>query len=51
MTTYLDEQRQKAIEWLGKKWVLHPDNRIQKLKEPLSLERTMQPKVLKKINQ
>lgn len=50
MTPYLNEQRQKAIEWLGSKWVLHKDNQIKRLKEPLSLERTMEPKVLKLSN-
>lgn len=26
----LDEKRARALEYLGTKWILHPDNRIQK---------------------
>jgi len=36
-----------AITWMGTRWVLHPDNRIQRLKQPLPPDRTMEPKVLK----
>jgi hypothetical protein len=36
-----------AIAWMGTRWVLHPDNRIQRLKQPLPPDRTMEPKVLK----
>ena len=28
-------KREKAIEFLGKRWVLHPARRIQKLDRPL----------------
>jgi hypothetical protein len=27
---YIEEQRQKAIEYLGSKWILHKDNTIAK---------------------
>jgi len=36
-----------AIAWMGNKWVLHPENRIQRLEQPLPPDRTMEPKVLK----
>lgn len=29
------EKLQAAVEWLGTRWVLHPQNRVVKLKEPL----------------
>ena len=27
-------KRQQAIAWLGTRWILHPDNRVQKEKVP-----------------
>lgn len=36
-----------AIAWMGNKWVLPPENRIQRLEQPLPPDRTMEPKVLK----
>ncbi len=26
----MEEKRQRAIEYLGKKWLMHPDNHVQK---------------------
>jgi len=43
----MDKKLTEAIAWMGTRWVLHPDNRIQKLKQPLPADRTMEPKVLK----
>jgi hypothetical protein len=43
----MDKKLAEAIAWMGTRWVLHPDNRIQKLKQPLPADRTMEPKVLK----
>jgi len=34
--------------WLADKYVLHPSRRVAKLSEPLMLERTMEPKVLRR---
>ena len=42
-----EKKLEAAIAWMGNKWVLHPENRVQKLKQPLSADRTMEPKVLK----
>jgi hypothetical protein len=36
-----------AIDWMGAKWVLHPANRVTKLKEPLPEVFTWKPRVLK----
>ncbi len=41
------EKLANAIAWMGERYTLHPTNRIAKLKQPLMLERTMEPKVLK----
>ena len=46
MTT--EEKLAAAIEWLDTRWVGHPVNRVQKLKEPLPEVYTWSPKVLKK---
>ena len=46
MTT--EEQLAAAIEWLGTRWVGHPVNRVERLKEPLPEVYTWSPKVLKK---
>jgi len=46
MTT--EEKLAIAIEWLGTRWVGHPVNRVQKLKEPLPEVYIWLPKVLKK---
>jgi len=46
----MSEHAQKlasAIEWMGSKWVLHPANRVAKLKEPLPEVFTWKPRVLK----
>lgn len=32
--SYLDARRRKALEYLGRRWVLHPDNRITRLEKP-----------------
>ena len=37
----------QAIEWLGKRWVCHPVNRVQRLAEPLPEVFTWKPRVLK----
>ena len=42
------EKLEAAIEWLDNRWVLHPENRVPKLKEPLPEVFTWTPKVLKK---
>jgi len=42
-----DAKRRAAIVWLSDKYVLHPSRRVAKLSEPLMLERTMEPKVLR----
>jgi hypothetical protein len=42
------EKLQAAIEWLGTRWVGHPVNRVERLKEPLPEVYTWLPKVLKK---
>lgn len=42
------EKLQAAIEWLGTRWVGHPVNRVERLKEPLPEVFTWTPKVLKK---
>lgn len=42
------EKLQAAIDWLDTRWVLHPQNRVQKLKEALPDVFTWSPKVLKK---
>lgn len=42
------EKLAAAIEWLGKKYVCHPVNRVPKLKEPLPLHAfEWKPRVLK----
>jgi len=42
------EKLAAAIEWLGTRWVGHPVNRVERLKEPLPEVYTWSPKVLKK---
>jgi hypothetical protein len=32
--TYLDARRREALEYLGERWVLHPQNRITRLEKP-----------------
>jgi hypothetical protein len=32
---YMQEQLERSIRLLGPHWVLHPNNRVQKLAEPL----------------
>lgn len=27
---YIQAKRDEAIKWLGKKWILHPANKVQK---------------------
>lgn len=44
----LTQKRNDAIGWMGTKYVLHPVNRVQKLREPLPEVFTWQPKVLKR---
>lgn len=41
LATRLEEKRRIAIEKMGSKWILHPDNHINKLKDvkPLILTR------------
>ena len=46
MTT--EEKLAAAIEWIGTRWVGHPVNRVERLKEPLPEVYTWSPKVLKK---
>ena len=41
------EKLAAAIEWLDTRWVGHPVNRVQKLKEPLPDKFRWVPKVLK----
>ena len=43
-----EEKVAAAIEWMGERWSIHPKNRIKKLKTPLLIEKTAQPKVLKR---
>jgi len=31
----LEEKRQKAIKKMGNKWLLHPENRVSRMAEPL----------------
>ena len=45
--SYMEEQLNRSIRLLGKHWVLHPDNRVPKLKELLPDVFTWVPKVLK----
>jgi hypothetical protein len=45
--TVMEKKLAEAIAWMGTRWVLHPENRIQKLKQPLPPDRTLEPKVLK----
>lgn len=40
------EKLAAAIDWLGTRWVGHPVNRVQKLKEPLPEVFKWKPKVL-----
>ena len=42
-----DAKREAAIAWLGERYVLHESRNVAKLSEPLMLERTMEPKVLR----
>lgn len=42
-----EKKLEEAIAWMGTRWVLHPENRIQRLEQPLPPDRTMEPKVLK----
>ena len=42
------QKRNNAVAWMGTKYVLHPVNRVQKLREPLPEVFTWQPKVLKR---
>lgn len=42
-----EKKLEAAIAWMGRRWVLHPENRIQRLEQPLPPDRTMEPKVLK----
>lgn len=45
--SYMEEQLNRSIRLLGKHWVLHPDNRVPKLDEPLPENFKWQPRVLK----
>jgi hypothetical protein len=31
---YIEARRREAIAWLGKRWILHPDNRVGRLERP-----------------
>ena len=42
------EKLEAAIKWLDTRWVGHPVNRVERLKEPLPEVYTWSPKVLKK---
>jgi hypothetical protein len=46
--SYREEQLERSIRLLGKHWVLHPQNRVPKLKEALPDVFKWAPKVLKK---
>ena len=47
MSNYYAEQLEQAIRKLGTHWVLHPNNRVPKLAEPLpEVFRWSPPKVL-----
>lgn len=48
MTSH-EEKLLAAIEWLGPRWVLSPNNRVAKLKTPLPEVFTWRPKVLKAV--
>lgn len=41
------EKLENAVKWLDTRWVLHPQNRVTKLKEPLPEVFKWTPKVLK----
>lgn len=41
------EKLENAVKWLDTRWVLHPQNRVTKLKEPLPEVFKWAPKVLK----
>lgn len=47
MNAYYEKELASAIKTLGKHWVLHPDNRVPKLAEPLPENFKWTPKVLK----
>ena len=48
MSDYYCQQLEQAIRKLGTHWVLHPDNRVPKLAEPLpDVFRWSPPRVLK----
>tara|TARA_R110000868_G_scaffold252395_1_gene509039 strand:+ start:688 stop:924 length:237 start_codon:yes stop_codon:yes gene_type:complete len=40
---------QQAIDWLGKRYVCHPVNRVKKLTEPLPEVWEWKPRVLRKV--
>lgn len=40
---------QQAIDWLGKRYVCHPVNRVRKLEKPLPEVFTWKPRVLRKV--
>lgn len=46
MSNYYAEQLEQAIRKLGSHWVLHPQNRVAKLAEPLPEVFRWAPKVL-----
>lgn len=33
-STTLDDKRRAAIAWMGERWLLHPTNRVRKLRRP-----------------
>lgn len=33
-TTTLDDKLRAALAWMGPRWLLHPDNRVRKLRRP-----------------
>lgn len=43
---YMQEQLERSIRLLGRHWVLHPDNRVPKLAEPLPEVFKWQPRIL-----
>lgn len=47
MNAYYEKELAASIKTLGKHWVLHPDNRVPKLKEPMPDKFRWQPTVLK----
>jgi hypothetical protein len=47
MTPSHAEKLEQAKDWLGAKWVVHPVNRVAKLKEPLPDVWQWKPKVLR----